>query len=212
MSNSKQTIIAGMMAGSLWGFSEVVLGAFVKTAALPLRGTIMTAIGVGILFGLFAFKKSVAAIFCAVLTTITLKILCAVYLSGFDSIINSSLAVIMEGSTIIIAISLIKHFFHNNATLRSLLTGIGILFAGTMFYLIGNHLAPCSYLKGLNFRSFLLHETIPWAFSSAVTAHLGYTIGLRIKKQSIQENFTTITALTTTAFCWIACALTVIFS
>jgi hypothetical protein len=209
---NRQLLVAGVLAGSLWGSSEVVLGTFIKGAALPLRGTMMTAIGVGILFAVFALRRSIAAAALAVLTTLTIKIICAVYLGGLDSIINSSLAVLLEGSAIVLAVTLLRNVFINTALFRSALTAITILGAGTMFYIIGSRLAPCPYLKSLSATQFLLHEILPWSLFSALTAPLGYLIGLKLKEHVSEESVLTAPALLTTACCWIACAITVIFS
>jgi len=216
----EQILVAGVLAGSVWGFSEVVLGAFVKSAALPLRGTMMTAIGVGILFALFALRRSIVAVAIAVLTTVVIKATCAIYLGGLDSIINSSLAVMLEGSFIVIFCGI--YLWSRGAPtpdsepLRArhsaALAAIGIFCAGTLFYIIGNHLAPCPYLKSLSASQFLLHETIPWSLFSAATAPLGYFVGLKLKENSAEERIITAPALVTTACCWIACAITVYIS
>ena len=210
-----QTLVVGILAGSIWGFSEVVLGAFVKSAALPLRGTIMTATGVGILFAAFAFRRKIATAAIAVITTVLIKAICAVYLGGLDSIINSSLAVILEGSAIVLICSVgrprpISEPWRVRHT--SGLAALGIFCAGTLFYVIGNHLAPCPYLISLSPIRFMLHETIPWALFSAATAPLGYFVGIRLKEHSTTEHIAMAPALATTACCWIACAITVVFS
>jgi len=211
---TEQVLITGILAGSIWGFSEVVLGAFVKSAALPLRGTIMTAIGVGILFAAFAFKRSITTVAVAVLTTVIIKAVCAIYLGGLDSIINSSLAVTLEGLAIVIACC-VGRLRPNRELQRArhsaIPAAIGIFCAGTLFYIIGSHLAPCPYLTSLSAGKFLLHETIPWSFFSAITAPLGYFIGIRIKDHNPEEQTITAPVLIATACCWIACALTVIF-
>lgn len=209
---NRQILVAGILAGSLWGFSEVVLGAFVKSAALPMRGTMMTAIGIGILFAAFALRRSIAVVALAVLTTLTIKIVCAVYLGGLDSIINSSLAVLLEGSAIVLAVTLLRNVFVNTALFRSALTAIAIFGAGSLFYIIGSRLAPCPYLKSLSAAQFLLHETLPWSIFSALTAPLGYFVGLTLKKHTSEDSVLTAPALLTTAGCWIACAVTVILS
>ena len=209
---NRQLLVTGVLAGSLWGFSEVVVGAFVKSAALPMRGTLMTAIGVGILFAAFALRRSIAVAAVAVSVTLLIKVICAIYLGGFDSIINSSLAVALEGSAIVLAVSLLRNIFHNNAFFRSALTGISIFCAGTLFYIIGSHLAPCPYLKSLSAAKFFLHETLLWSLFSAVTAPLGYLVGLKLKTHTAEDSALTAPALLTTAGCWIACALTVFLS
>jgi hypothetical protein len=172
----------------------------------------MTAIGVGILFAVFAYTRNIKAVIISLLTTITIKAVCALYLGGLDSIINSSLAVILEGGAVVIGISLLKNIFSNNAFVQSSLSAIGIFCAGILFYIVGSHLAPCPYLKSLSASQFLLHETIPWAALSAATAPLGFSLGIRLKLHNAEKSSRTAPALVTTACCWAACALTVVFS
>jgi hypothetical protein len=207
--NGRHLLFAGIAAGSLWGFAEVVLGAGIRSLALPLRGTALTTIGVVVLFALFALGRRVWPVAVALVTVLVIKVVCAIYLGGLDSVINSSLAVMLEGLLILLAIFLLKNIIYNDHVFQSALAGIGMLVAGTLFYFIGSHLAPCKYLSSMSAGQFFVHETLFWSAVSAVGAPLGYFVGRHIRENTVAPERRVIPAMITSAICWAACALAV---
>jgi hypothetical protein len=212
---TRHLFIIGILTGSLWAFSEVVLGTLVRTAALPLRGTVLTGIGVGILFAGFARSKQPWVVGLAVLTAVIAKVVFAPSFGFGIKVINSSTAVLLEGTAVLVAVYVLKSRPAHRGQDRGLAAAVAIACAGTAFYAIGINLAPCAYLKGFSASAFFLRETAPWSLFSAATAPLGYAIGLRWAAAANNRwggKALPLPALGTIAACWLCCGVTVLLT
>ncbi len=212
---SRHLFIIGILVGSLWAFSEVVLGTFIRTAALPMRGTVLTGIGVGILFTGFARTGQPWVVGLAVLTTVVAKVVFAPAFGFGIKVINSSAAVLLEGASILVAVYLLQRRPGHGALARSLAAAAGITCAGAAFYAIGSNLAPCAYLKSFSASAFFARETVPWALFSAVTAPLGYAVGTRWAARHGNRGAADrlpLPALGAIAACWLCCGITVMLT
>jgi hypothetical protein len=207
--SGKHLLFAGIAAGSLWGFVEVVPGLIIRDMALPLRGMLLSAFGGAVLFALFALGRRVWPAVIALLTVLSVKAICAVYLGGLDSVVNSSLAVLLEGAMMVLAIYLLKNIIYNDHLFQGGLAGIGMLLAGTLFFFIGRHVAPCQYLSSMTAGRFFVHETILWGMAVSISAPLGYFIGRYMRENTVSPERKVVPAMVTAAICWGGCALAV---
>jgi hypothetical protein len=205
--------IVALLAGSIWIFCEVVLGAMVKSMALPLRGTLMTCIGVGVLLMAFAFTRRAWVVATAVLVTVVGKILFTpTYGGGLWMVLNSSTAVFLEGACIFAVACFLQNRGEHRLHWVALASGAAMLCAGTAFYAVGIHLAPCPYLLQFHSAGFLLRESIPWAIASAVTAPVGFALGRQLKYRYLsgeKQSLGALPACGMIAGCWLACVVVI---
>lgn len=203
--------IVALLAGSIWIFCEVVLGAMVKSMALPLRGTLMTCIGVGVLLMAFAFTRRAWVVGVAVLMTVVGKmIFTPTYGGGFWMVMNSSTAVFLEGACMVAAVSLLSWRCKGRSLRLGFAAGGAMLCAGTAFYAVGIHLAPCPYLLQFSSLGFLVCESMPWGVASAMTAPLGFALGRQLKSRYLSREKQSLGALPACgmiAGCWLACVV-----
>jgi hypothetical protein len=180
--------IAILVMGSLWGLSEVVLGAALRTAGIPYRSAMLTAVGlgiVGIAAGTLARKRftTLAAI---PLVAVACKQL-VVPILGISPLCkaNSCLAVALEGIAIAAAVRLVDRRLDRSALARAGAGGAAALAASLGFYVAGMHVAPCNYLLSFNrpggLLAFMAAEGLIWAGFSALLFPVGYAAGARLR-------------------------------
>lgn len=211
---SRHLFVTGVLIGSLWAFSEVVLGACIRSVALPLRGTLLTGIGVGILFAGFAYTRRPWTIGLAVLTTAMAKVVFAPSFGFGITVINTSAAVLLEGVAVVAAMYALQRYPARGRVTHGLAAATAILCAGTAFYAVGSHLAPCAYLKSFSAAGFLIRETVPWSLLSSLTAPLGYTLGIRwaARQHTQSDRRLSLPAWGAIAACWLCCGVTVMLT
>ncbi|MBT3194209.1 MAG: hypothetical protein HN341_16820 [Verrucomicrobia bacterium] len=204
-------VVAGVLLGSVWAASEVALGTLLRTVALPLRGSLLTGIGVGILFAAFGYRHQLKSVAIALVIAVVAKVAFAPSFGFGITIINSSFAVLLEGACVIALLALLREPLRRHVWLRAGGALVAMLFAGTLFHAIGLHLAPCAYLKSLSAPMFFLRETVGWSLLSACTAPLGYAAGVRWSARYSPDGtgvFSTFSYVGVIAVCWFCCGIT----
>jgi hypothetical protein len=176
------TILGLLAAGSIWGFSEVVLGAVLKASGLPLRSAILTGVGLGIMgvavSGLTASPALLGVVLVAVLCK---QLVVPIQHVPFMCAANSSLAVLLEGSALTAVAATIRNNLDRRLVIRVGTGAFAALLAAGAFYFAGMRLAPCPYLRSFARRggmgAFTLAEGLPWAVFSGVLFPVGYRLG-----------------------------------
>ncbi|MDZ7723605.1 MAG: hypothetical protein U5R06_12590 [candidate division KSB1 bacterium] len=207
--HSRNTLWAGILGGSLWAFSEVVLGAALRATALPLRSTILTGIATFILFAAFAYTRRIPTLILAMLTAVSGRIVLTLAAGAQISLTNGSLAVIVTGLCFAGALYMLQAHKHPSFAYLGFTAATAILLSGTLFYAAGLHMDPCPYLTQMTPFMFFMRESLPWAVLSAVSAPLGYAAGHALLNAQQRNNLKRLTIWGLTAGCWLCCALVI---
>ena len=208
----KYLLFSGLFIGSLWAFSEVVLGSVLRAEALRMRGTLLTGIGVVILFVGFAYTRQVWSILFAVFTTVIARILFASSFGFGISVTNGSLAVLITGVSIVVALKIIRSHPSPGNFILGFTAAVTIVCSGTLFYIVGSRFYPCPYLKQFTAFTFFLKETILWGLFSAAIAPTGYRAGIALAYHSDRTEIQRLPAWCIVVSCWLCCGLTVILT
>ena len=209
---TKYLLFTGLLIGSLWAFSEVVLGTMLRAVFLRMRGTLLTGIGVGILLAGFGYTRQVRVVTIAVLTAVFARVVFASLSGSRISLTNGSLAVLFMGILIVIAIWILKpHPLPGNLIL-GFTAAIAILCSGTLFYIVGSRFDPCPYLRQFSAWIFFLRETVLWGLFSAMTAPMGYRVGVALSRPSVRLAIPSLPPWCIIVGCWLCCGLTMILS
>lgn len=108
--NRANTILAALMAGSLWGACEASIGYILHRAHVPgLAGTVM--LPLGIFFMITALKRSgnVSAMMMTALVAASWKGLNILMPGGALNIINPVQAILLEGLAVSVAVQAVRH-------------------------------------------------------------------------------------------------------
>jgi len=180
MSKEKKSLLfAVLAAGSLWGLSEVLLGAFLRNHAPHiLKAGILTGVGIGII-GIFIamFGKPLYALGIGLVAIMAKQLVVPVLGVSVMCKANACLAVMLSAGAIAAAVS----FFSRK---KPVLAGAAAGFSSSaIFYFGGMSLAPCPYLLSFNNRMlpWLLTEGLLWAAFPAVLFPLGILVGEKLK-------------------------------
>lgn len=206
---TRGALFAGVVTGSVWTFSEVVVGAVVRSTVLPLRGTVLTGIGVFLVLAAFGYTRRVRTVATAVLIVVIGRPALALVISAEVSITNGSLAVLILGSCILAAVS-ITRALPSNRVRTGLVAASAVLVSGTVFYATGTHFDPCPYLLQFTAVTFFLRETLPWALLSAVVTPAGYRAGRSLAERRVEAAMSPLPAWGVVAGCWLACTFVMV--
>jgi len=174
-----------LVSGSLWGFTEVVLGGAMAAAGLPYRSGVLTGLGMGIMavaIGAFAKPAMLAGI--ALVAVLCKQLVVPILHVSIMCKANSCLAVLLDGFALLGAVSVFSRRLDSSYLIRTAVGALAALSAAVAFFFVGMHLAPCKYLLSFNHPggliSFLTVEGLPWMLSSALLFPAGYWIGGRL--------------------------------
>ncbi len=174
-----------LVLGSLWGFTEVVLGGAMAAAGLPYRSGVLTGLGICIMavaIGAFAKPAMLAGI---VLVAVLCKQLVVPILHvSIMCKANSCLAVMLDGFALLGVVSVFSRRLDSSYLVRAAVGALAALSAAVAFFLVGMRAAPCKYLLSFNrpggLMAFLTVEGLPWMLFSALLFPAGYWIGKRL--------------------------------
>jgi len=216
----RRDILVGLIVlGSIWGALEILLGAGMRSAGIPHKGDVLTALGIGILaFAFAAYRKPLVLIGIAAIAASMRQLAVPILHLSFFCKANSCLAVLLGGTAVAgfarLAASPLKRGY-----LARVGTGFASGFSAALgFYFIGMHVAPCPYLLSFNrpggLVAFIGAEAIIWAALSAITFPIGYRIGEKVhqsmRELSLRRPVSYYASLLTIAgLCWIAGALAI---
>lgn len=212
---NKRYLFTGLLIGSLWAFSEVVVGTVIRTVALPLRGTLLTGVGIGLLFAGYAYTRTGWTVLLGTLTTLVAKICFAPAFGLGMAALNGCFAVLLQGLFVLLCFRYPQHRPVSTKFSMGLAAALAMLVAGFLFYWGGLRLVPCDYLKSFTASSFFLREILPWSLFSAVAAPSGYALGARWKNrpQQTEQDFSLeLPAWLFVTGCWLSCFVVVILT
>ena len=183
-------LIAILVLGSLWGFSEVVVSAAIGAAGLPYRAAILTGIGMGLMAIAFAvFRKPLMPVGLAIVAILCKQLVVPILHLPLMCKANSCLAVLLQGLGAAGTTAILKRRLESNAFARISAGPIAAVLSAVAFYSAGMRLAPCQYLLafqgGPGFVAFLAAEAVPWAVTSAVTFPMGYALGKPLRDRLV---------------------------
>jgi hypothetical protein len=179
-------LITILVLGSLWGFSEVVLGGAMSTAGLPYRAGILTGLGMGIMgIAISTFRKPLMLAGIAFVAILCKQLVVPILHVSVMCEANSCLAVLLEGLALGGVVSLAGRRLDRGYLIKIVSGASAALLAAAAFFFIGMQVAPCRYLLSFNrpggFMAFLAVEGLVWAAFSAMLFPLGYWTGARLR-------------------------------
>lgn len=178
-------LIAILVLGSLWGFSEVVLGGAIAAAGLPYQAGILTGVGMGIMgIVISAFRKPLMLAGIALVAVLSKQLVVPILHVSVMCKANSCLAVMLEGLALVGVIFLAGHKLDKGYLAKIASGASAALLAAAAFWFFGMGVAPCQYLLSFNrpggFMAFLADEALMWAVFSAMLFPVGYWVGTRL--------------------------------
>jgi hypothetical protein len=185
-------LIAVVVLGSLWGFTEVVLDSAIRTAGLPFRAGILTGIGIGLLaIAVGAFRRPAMLVLIPPIAILCKQLVVPIVNVSVMCKANSCLAVMLEGLTVTSVVYLIGRRLDRDRVIQAASGASGALLAAGAFYFAGMRLAPCQYLLSFSspvgFVRFMLVEGLVWAAFSAVLFPVGYRVGARLRDTTLAQ-------------------------
>ncbi|RKZ27765.1 hypothetical protein DRQ36_11340 [bacterium] len=174
--------------GSLWGFSEIVLGEAIRASGLPFRAGILTGIGFGLMaIAAALFRKRAMLLIIPVVVVAVRQLAVPVLQVPFVCKANSCLAVGLEGFALTGAIALAWRKIEKRFAVRVAVPVSAAIISAGAFWAIGMKVAPCPYLLSFNrpggLISFIAAEGIPWAVFSGILFPVGYWVGRRLRER-----------------------------
>ncbi|MBN1426312.1 hypothetical protein JXA88_17310 [Candidatus Fermentibacteria bacterium] len=174
-----------VVAGSLWGLSEVVLDAALRAFLPQVRAGVLVGVGMllmGVVTGLgvrpmLLLAAASIAVACRQLAVPMLgaSILCKA---------NASLAVMLQACALVGVASVFGQRMHERSLIRGIAAATAALSAAGAFWVIGLRVAPCAYLMSFGrpggFPAFLGREGLLWAAMSGLAMPVGYRWGQRV--------------------------------
>ena len=177
-----------MVLGALVGLNETVISGTMRTAGLPLRGPLVTAIGFALMaVGLAIFKQArvvpgiaAAAIFSKwlALPLLGLPLFCQA---------NAHLAILLNGAFLFAGTAGFRKGIGAGWKQRSAVAFAAAFGAGTAFFALGRFWAPCRHLLSFHHAggaaTYMLTRVAPAALLAALLFPLGYALGRRLEKR-----------------------------
>lgn len=179
-------LIIILVLGSLWGFSEVVLGGAIVAAGVPYRAGILTGIGMGLMgIAISALRKPLMLAGIALLAILSKQLVVPILHVSVMCKANSCLAVMLQTLALIGVVSLAGRKLDRGYVARIASGASAALLAASAFYFLGMRVAPCQYLlsftRPAGFLAFLADEALMWAVLSAILFPVGYWVGGRLR-------------------------------
>ena len=197
-------VLMTLALGAVWGFSEVVLGNFLRTTSFQFSSALLTGIGMATMAVVIASRKPIYSLLGIVPVAVVIKQL-GVPLLGVSVMCeaNSCLAVGLEAGGLAGMAIIFNQKMERGVLARIMVPASGAILAALSFWTIGRHVAPCNYLLSFsNPGSFLLKEGLPWAVFSGALFPVGWQIGqwLRTANVSIPARSISLAGITLAGF------------
>lgn len=219
--NTSQTswarlLVTVLVIGSLWGFSEVVVGSAIRAAGLPFRAGILTGIGMGLMaVALGASRRPALLPGIAMVTALCHQLAVPILHVSFMCRANSALAVLLEGAALTGVAFLAGRRLAKGIPIQAASGATAALLAAGAFYFVGLRVAPCQYLLSFarsgGLLAFMLAEGLVWAAFSAALVPVGYWAGARLDRAVQTASLKKparyyLTSAAIIVFCWAASA------
>jgi len=180
-------VLMTLALGAVWGFSEVVLGNFLRTTSFQFSSALLTGIGMATMAVVIASRKPIYSLLGIVPVAVVIKQL-GVPLLGVSVMCeaNSCLAVGLEAGGLAGMAIIFNQKMERGVLARIMVPASGAILAALAFWIIGRHVAPCNYLLSFsNPDSFLLKEGLPWAVFSGALFPVGWQIGQWLRTANV---------------------------
>jgi len=213
----KNASILVILAGSIWGLSEVALNQTIITLGLPLRAAILTGIAfmiMGVIGGLLKKARYMMMVVIPALVIVQMGVVLCGNSAACKT--NTCVALISHAGMLSALLSMTGTGNKKISTKKTFLLGsAAALSSATAFYFIGMRCAPCPYLLSFNsaagFASYLYAEALPWMIFAGAGFSAGYIIGTKKSQStdilSIKIRVPQLAAgLSIAMICWIASA------
>ncbi|MDD5067080.1 MAG: hypothetical protein PHF84_08550 [bacterium] len=182
-------IITGILVlGSFCGLVEVAAAGLLHRSGIHFSGLLigLDALFIGIAMAVYGNPVMILGmglLACLhkqlVIPVLGLSVLCKA---------NACLAVLLEFGGLAGMTALFRGRVIKSRTARSLASGTGVLFGSLLYYFIGMHVQPCSYMLSFNGTSgltaFIMKEGAVWALSAGLFFMLGWEIGEKAKERT----------------------------
>lgn len=215
----RDILLGILLLGSIWGFFEVVLGGGMKAGGIPYKGDLMTGLGIGTMAVAYVVYRKAALLIAVALVAIAMRQLAVpiLHLTSFCKA-NSCLAMMLGGCALAGSVAVAGRRLKKGNLPRAATGFSAGLLAGTSFYFLGMHVAPCRYLLSFNrpggFAAFLMAEGLIWAALGAVFFPVGYKVGERLESRLLNLRTTKpvfyyLGSTGAIAFCWAISAIVI---
>jgi len=187
---SRSHLAIAVILGSVWGLSEVMLGAGIKACAHTVSGSLMTGVALFFIAAAWVSTKSYHIPILVVIIACLFKLFDAVLLSLpvlHGAIGNPIFAFLLEGFAILLLIAVFRKQSWQKRSSRVLLGAGSALIAVAMFPLVkyATGIPACVYpATAVPLSIFFAPLAILF---SAFTVPIGFVAGERIKKISTKE-------------------------
>ena len=118
MNTTKNTVLAVLFFGALWGFTEATLGYLLHLLPWPVSGLILYPIGVALMLMARRATGSRGAIFCVALVAAAIKLV-DFFIPGAaalpERILNPSVAIVLEGLTAFVIVATMEPVMHRKS-------------------------------------------------------------------------------------------------
>ena len=180
---TRSHLALALVLGSVWGFSEVVLGVGLRTCAHLVSGSLMTGVALFFIAATWVATRNYLAPVLVVLIAAVFKLFDAVLLSlpvMHGAIGNPIFAFLMEGLAFIVLIAILRNVLWKKTSSRALLGAGSALIAVALFPLVkyATGVPACVYPNTMVPLS-IFFAPVAIAFS-AFTVPLGFLAGERI--------------------------------
>ncbi|MCU0611039.1 MAG: hypothetical protein MUE60_04515 [Candidatus Eisenbacteria bacterium] len=213
----RDTLVLVLIAGSLWGLSEVALNAGLRFLIPDLRATGLVASGMFLMGMLLGTGRSPVVVPAAALIAVACRQLVVPILQTSPLCkANACIAVTLQAASVAGAAAVLGRRIHHRPAMQAVVAGAGALVAAVSFHTVGLHVAPCAYLQSFGQPGglvvFLGREGIAWATAAALAMPVGYSWGHRLahpltRVRAISAPLYYASSLALVAGCWIACGL-----
>ncbi len=217
--NVRQRLLLAALVGSVWGVTEVVLGGMMKMHGIPLRGDILTGLGIGLIaLGMAISGRTLIGLVIAIFAVACKQLVLPLISLPISCRANSALAVLLAGGVLTAVTSIAGTTMRRRWHTRAVIGGAGGLGTAISFYFLGMRVAPCPYLLSFNrpggLMAFMLREALIWAILAACLFPLGYALGLRIRHRIVllpvrRPLLYYISTISVILACWIASAFAI---
>jgi hypothetical protein len=189
-SNFRSHLAIAVILGSVWGLSEVMLGAGIKACANTISGSVMTGVALFFIGAAWVATKNFHIPVLVVLIACLFKLFDAVLLSLpvlHGAIGNPIFAFLLEGFAILLIVAIFRNQRWQKRSSRALLGAGSALIAVAMFPLVkyATGIPACVY-PGTAVPLSIFFAPIAIIFS-AFTVPAGFVAGERIRKISVLE-------------------------
>jgi len=173
-----------VMLGAVWGFSEAVLGMWLRSCASFFSGAIMTGVALFFIAATWVFARNILGIALLIVTASLFKMFDALLLSlpiKHGAVANPIFAFFMESMAFLVLILIFDEKLRQKIAGQALLGGMAALLAVNLFPLVKYATGiPACVFPGTAYPLSLYYAPLS-SFLSFVTVPLGLWAGAKIK-------------------------------